>query len=85
MSCKFGFTADDLNNCFLSAANKFASSLPHASISLISFCSRGFIAELEVISITNGLDSKKASVLMVFQSDLLKPNLILLAGLLPDL
>ena len=35
--------ADDLNNYCLSVADKLASSLPHVSISPISFCSRGFI------------------------------------------
>ena len=62
------FTADDLNNYFLSVADKLAGDLPHVSVSPITFCSEASstfhlseVAESEVISIINGLECKKAS------------------------
>ena len=39
LSCNLDFTADDLNNYFLSVAIKLASGLPRVSVSPLSFCS----------------------------------------------
>ena len=62
------FAADDLNNHFLSIADKLASGLPRASVSPLSFCSEALssfhlseVLESEVISIINNLGCKKAS------------------------
>ena len=87
------FAADDLNNHFLSIADKLASGLPRASVSPLSFCSEASstfhlseVLESEVISILSiTLGVKRLQVLMVFLSDFLKLNLILLGDLLLDL
>ena len=62
------FTPDDLNCHFLSIADKLAVALPPTSVSPVSFCllaSSVFhlseVSESIVISIINGLESKKAT------------------------
>ena len=62
------FTPDDLNHYFLSVADKLVSSLLRTSVSPLSFCSVASstfhlsgVSESDVISIINGLESKKTS------------------------
>ena len=62
------FTPDDLNCHFLSIADKLAEVLPLTSVSPVSFCSLALsvfhlskVSEPKVISIINGLESKKAT------------------------
>ena len=62
------FTPDDLNCRFLSITDKFAEALPLTFVSPVSFCSLASsvfhlseVSESIVISIINGLESKKAS------------------------
>ena len=65
---KFDFTPDDLNCPFVSIADKFAEALTLASTSPVPFCSLASsvfylseVSESLVISIINGLETKKTT------------------------